>query len=176
LGSLDGASAFEERHGIMLPTALREFYGCISLACFLEVSGDGEVFLGELAECLDNPDLPPLIEWSSGRYIVVGFHGHSGCVCAVALEGQDPPTVWGFMDEVGPFDRTADKFSDWIFRGVDGYEGQLDYWQRVWEKCSAVPAEARRLGGVEWIRRMPGMSARLNSQTEPGAGTDQPRE
>jgi hypothetical protein len=31
----------------------------------------------------------------------------------------------------------------------------------VFEKCKLDPAEAARLGGVEWVRSMPGMAQRL---------------
>jgi hypothetical protein len=128
LGTREGASAFETRHGVRLPAALHEFYGCLPLACFFEASGDGEVFLREMAEGFVNPDFPPIVEWSSGRYLVVGFHGHSGCVCAAGLGADDPPAVWGFLDDGDAFDRAAATFSEWLFRMVDGYERQLDYW------------------------------------------------
>jgi hypothetical protein len=57
--------------------------------------------------------------------------------------------------------RLPETFSGWVFAAVDGHEARLDYWQGVYEKCQANPAEAVRIGGVEWIRDMPGMSQRL---------------
>ena len=161
LGTVDGVASFEARHGVTLPVVLREFDACIPLACFLEASGDSEVFLRELAECGDNSEFPPIAKWSSKSFVVVGFHGHSGCVFAVALEGDDPTALWGF-DEA-PLEQTATPFSEWVFRGVDGYEQQLDDWQRLCEKCAADSTEARRLGNAEWGRRMPGMAERLGT-------------
>jgi hypothetical protein len=102
LGTQDGAIAFEKRNAVTLPAALREFYICDSLACFLEASGDGEVFLRELAECMEHHDFPPLVKWSSELYVVVGFHGHSGYVFAVSVTGDDPLALWGFMDDSAP--------------------------------------------------------------------------
>ena len=161
LATADGIATFETRHSVMLPAVLHEFYACAPLACFLEATGDGEVFLRELAECFDNPELPLVLEWSSRQHVVVGFHGHSGCVCAVALEGDDPPAVWGFTDDAAPLDRAATTFSEWVYRAVDGYEHYLDYAQGVCEKCAADPAESRRLGGALWLRQLPGMAQRL---------------
>lgn len=48
-----------------------------------------------------------------------------------------------------------------MFGVVDGEEGVLDYWQRVYHKCQGDPAEARRLDGMDWVRDMPGMADRL---------------
>ena len=35
LGTSVGLAEFEARHGVQVPAALREFYGCLPLACFL---------------------------------------------------------------------------------------------------------------------------------------------
>jgi hypothetical protein len=176
LGTAAGLAEFEARRGVQVPAALREFYGCLPLACFLEATIDGEVFLTDLATMIAC-DPPPLVAWSSGPHLVFAFHGHSGMVAAVELGSDDPRVFWGFDGEPEPYqddDRPPVSFSEWVFGVVDGYEGQLDFWQEVYQKCQANPAEARRLGGVEWIRQMAGMIERLN-RAEPGAA-DRPRE
>ena len=156
-GTPGGVAAFEARRGVRVPAAVREFYAATPLACFLEASVDGEVFLRGMHET----DPPPLTDWGSGRHLVVAFHGHSGMVGAAALGADDPPVVWGFEDDSGPVGEAPVPFSRWVFGAVDRYEQQLAYWQAVYEKCQADPAEARRLGGVDWIRKMPGMAGRL---------------
>src|SRR5262245_42659866 len=35
LATTEGANAFETRHGATLPAAIREYYACTGLACFL---------------------------------------------------------------------------------------------------------------------------------------------
>jgi hypothetical protein len=162
LGTEPGLARFEARRGIRVPAALREFYACPLLACFLEPAIDGEVFLTDLAALIDT-DPPPVVTWSAGPHLVFSFHGHSGMVLAARL-GQDDPLVFcGFDDDPEPLaeDRPPRTFSEWLFGVVDGYEATLDRWQAVYEKCRADPAEARRLGGVEWIRDLPGMARRL---------------
>jgi hypothetical protein len=173
LGTAPGLAEFEARRGIQVPGALREFYRCTPLACFLEAAIDGEVFLAHLATLIGS-DPPPLVTWSSGPHLVFAFHSHSGMVCAAKLGSDDPRVFWGFDSDTKPCEddgRPPLPFSEWVFGVVDGHEGLLDYWQEVYLKCQADPAEARRLGGVEWIRQLPGMAQRLD-QAEPGAEPD----
>jgi hypothetical protein len=157
LGTDSGAAGFEARRAIRLPAALREFYGCTPLACFVEAAADGEVFLNALGE-MDGPDLPPVINWLTGPHLVFFFHNHSGVVIAAEL-GQDDPRVFaGFDDEPKPFseeDWPTRSFSDLIFSIVERHEAMLDFWQRVYEK--------RQAGlDLEWVRGLPGMAARLD--------------
>jgi hypothetical protein len=163
LGSEAGLADFEARRGIRVPAALREFYGCLPLACFLEASIDGEVFLADLATLTDAAP-PPLVTWSAGPHLVFAFPGHSGMICAAELGADDPRVFWGFDGDPEPYqndDQPPVSFSEWVFGVVDRHEDQLDYWQAVYLKCQADPDEARRLGGVEWIRSLPGMAGRL---------------
>jgi hypothetical protein len=157
LGTDSGAAEFEARRAIKLPAALREFYRCTPLACFIEAAADGEVFLNALGE-IDGPDLPPVIAWPTGPHIVFSFHNHSGAVLAAEL-GQDDPRVFaGFDDEPTPFseeDWPTRSFSDLIFGVVEGHEAMLDHWQGVYEKRQPEL-------GVEWVRGLPGMAARLD--------------
>ncbi len=164
MGTDDGVSEFEKRHGVSLPISLREFYSAIPLACFCEACWDTEVLLRELMACMDGVAPPPIIEVASERYVVVGFHGHSGLVAAIGVASDDPPVVWGFMDDPSSFDQTSDSFSEWIFCSVDGYEKYLDYCQSVCETCDANPSERIRLANAQWLRRMPGMSDRLGKR------------
>jgi hypothetical protein len=157
LGNPAGIADFEARRGVRLPAALREFYGCIPLASVIEACFDGEVFLRNM----DDSDPPPLVNWTTSRHLVFSFHCHSGMVAAASLNGEDPPVASGFEQEPEPINKATVTFSAWMFQVVDGYEKVLDYWQGVYEKCAADPTEARRLGGVEWIRHMVGMSGRL---------------
>ena len=165
LGTAAGLAEFETRRGVQVPAALREFYGCRLLACFLEAAIDGEVFLADLATRIDgNP--PLLVTWSSGPHLIFAFHGHSGMACAAELGSDDPRVFWGFDGEPEPYqdqDRPAVSFSEWVLAAVGGHEAKLDFWREVYRKCQADPAEARRLGSVEWIRQMPGMAQRLDS-------------
>ncbi len=164
LGTAAGTARFEARSGVRLPAALRELYACLPLACFLEAAIDGEVFLTDLATMLDS-DPPPLVAWSGAPHLGFAFHGHSGMIAAVELGPDDPRVFWGFEDEPGPYqddEKPPQRFSEWVFSVVDGHEGLLDYWQEVYEKCQANPAEARRLGDVERVRQLPGMAKRLN--------------
>src|SRR6516164_7834639 len=62
LGTDSGAAEFEARRAIRLPAALREFYRCTPLACFVEAAIDGEVVLNALGEIV-GPDLPPVVAW-----------------------------------------------------------------------------------------------------------------
>jgi hypothetical protein len=159
-----GQAEFEARRGFRVPAALRELYGCPLLACFLEATIDGEVLLTDLATLID-ADPPPVVTWSAGPHLVFAFHNHSGMVFAAQLGEDDPRVFCGFDDDPEPIveeDRPAETFSEWVFGAVDGYEDRLDYWQGVYEECQADPAEAQRIGGVEWIRDMPGMAQRLD--------------
>jgi hypothetical protein len=158
-----GIADFEARHGVQVPAGLREFYGCTLLACFLEAAIDGEVFLTDLATMMDG-DPPPVVVWSARPHVGFAFHGHSGMVCAAEIREDDPRVFRGFDGDGEPCldeDRPPVTFSEWVFGAVDGHESRLDYWQRVYQDRLADPNEARRLGGVEWIRRLPGMALRL---------------
>jgi hypothetical protein len=162
LGTDSGLATFEIQRGLRVPAALREFYQCPLLACFVEAAVDGEVFLTELGK-LVGQDLPPVVEWSAGPHLVFSFHSHSGTILAAEL-GQDDPRVFaGFDGDSEPFseeDWPPSTFSDLMFEIVDKHEAKLDYWQSLYEKSQAKPA-ARRIGGLEWVRELPGMSARL---------------
>ena len=157
LGTDSGAAEFEARRAIRLPAALREFYRCTPLACFVEAAIDGEVFLNALGEIV-GPDLPPVVAWPTGPHIVLSFHNHSGTVLAAEV-GQDDPRVFaGFDDEPRPFaeeDWPTRPFPDLIFGVVEGHEATLDYWLGVYEGRQADPE-------VEWVRGLPGMAARLD--------------
>src|SRR5262245_62168885 len=59
-------AAFERRHGVEVPAAVREFYQCVPLASFLEACYP-EVFLRGYAEACSPDELPPVIPWASGR-------------------------------------------------------------------------------------------------------------
>jgi hypothetical protein len=163
LGTDAGVAEFESRRGFRVPAAVRELYGCPPLACFLEATTDGEVFLNDLTTLIDG-DPPPIVNWSAGPHLVFAFHNHSGMVFAAQL-GADNPLVFGGFDgdpePISDDERPPEVFSAWVFGAVDGQEARLSYWQGVYEDCQANPAEAARLGGVEWIRYMPGMAQRL---------------
>jgi hypothetical protein len=164
LASEGGVVAFEARHGFRVPVALRELYGYPPLASFLQEPIGADVFLTDLAKLVGS-DMPPIVIWSAGPHLVFAFHNHSGMVWAVPFGEDDPYVFGGFDGDPDPYreeERLPVRFSEWVFAAVDGYEAQLEYWQGVYEKCQADPAEARRLGGVEWIRGMPGMAARLD--------------
>ncbi len=113
LGTAAGLAEFEARRGVQVPAALREFYGCFPLACFLEAAMDGEVFLADLATII-RCELPPLVTWSSEQYLVFSFHGHSGTVCAVQLGSDDPRVFWGSDADSEPYedDRPPVLFSE----------------------------------------------------------------
>lgn len=148
-----------------LPAALKEFYQCQSLACFLEGAMDASVFLTHLEPFMSGP-FPPVVKWTSGEHVVVAYHGHSGMVCAARLGLDDPPVFWGFSEEQEPSDDTTDgvetpSFSKWIFDFVSGYENLLDHWEKTYREVHANPAELKRVGGMEWIRDLPGMTRRL---------------
>lgn len=161
LATPPGLAAFEQRRGIFVPPALREFYACVPLACFVEAAIDGEIFLTQMLE--EDPDLPPTVVWRSVPHLVFAFHCHSGSVCAAELGVDDPLMFWGFEDDAQPvMDEKHPPvcFSEWVFGVVDGYEALLDFWQGAYLKW-ADPAESLRLGGLEWVRDMPGMAERL---------------
>lgn len=163
LGTAAGVAEFEARRGLRVPAAVRELYSSPPLACFLEATIDGEVFLTELATLSDS-DLPPVVNWSAGLHLVFGFHNHSGMVLAAQLGADDPMTFYGFDDDPAPItdeQRPPEAFSAWVFGSVDGHEARLDYWQRVYETCRRNPAEAARIGDIEWVRCLPGMDQRL---------------
>jgi hypothetical protein len=163
LGSSAGLADFEARRGLRVPAALQEFYACTQLACFLEASIDGEVFLNDLV-MITGTEPPPLVTWSARPHLVFAFHGHSGSVCAAEMCSEDPRVFWGFDGDPEPImdeTRPPPVFSEWVFGIVDSYESVLDYWLSVYLKCQTDPAEARRLGGVAWVRDMPGMTERL---------------
>lgn len=158
LGTDAGVAEFEARRAIRLPAALREFYGCTPLACFIEAAFkfDTEVFLDDLAS-IDGPDMPPVIVWSTVPHLVLSFCSASGTVLAAEL-GQDDPRVFsGFDDEPEPVSEEDDRslsFSDLILGIVMRHEAKLDYWQGVYEKGRAGSI-------IDWVRGMPGMTARL---------------
>jgi len=163
LGTDAGMAEFEARRGFRAPAAVRELYACLPLACFLEATLDGEVFLTDLVAMSDS-EPPPIVTWSAGPHLVFSIHSHSGMVFAAQLGADDPLTFCGFDGGPAPMaddERPPQVFSGWVFGAVDGHEARLDYWQGVCEKCQANPSEAVRLGGVEWIRSMPGMAQRL---------------
>ncbi len=144
-------------------SAFTSRYKCLPLACFLEATIDGEVFLTDLATMIKgNP--PPVVTWSARPYLVFAFHNHSGLVFAAQLGADDPLALCGFDGDPEPIvdgERPPEVFSAWVFGAVDNHEARLDYWQSVHQKCQANPTEAVRIGGVEWIRSMPGMAQRL---------------
>lgn len=164
LGTKTGVAEFEARRGFRVPAAVSELYECPSLACFLEATMiNGEVFLTDLATLIDG-DLPPVVTWSVGPHLVFSFHNHSGMVFAAQLGSDDPLTFPGFDGDLEPIvygERPPKVFSAWVFSAVDSYKSQLDYWQGVYERRRANSAETARLGGVEWIRSLPGMAQRL---------------
>lgn len=163
LGSDAGCAAFEARQGFRVPKAMREFYQCLPLACFLEATIDGEVFLTNLAALIVD-ELPPIVYWSTGPHLVFSFHNHSGMMLAARSGMDDPLTFCGFEDEQQPLgseESPPEIFSTMMFNAVDVHEARLDYWQGVYERRHADPAELARLGNVEWIRSMPGMAQRL---------------
>jgi hypothetical protein len=163
LGTAAGVAEFETRRGFRVPAAVRELYSCPPLACFLQATIDGEVFLADLATLI-GCDLPPVATWSAGPHLVFAFHNHSGMVFTAQLGVDDPHVFCGFDRDPEPIveeGRPPETFSGWVFAAVDSHEVRLDHWQGVYEKCQANPAEAVRIGGVEWIRDMPGMSQRL---------------
>jgi hypothetical protein len=130
----------------------------------LEAALDGEVFLANL----DASDPPLLVFWSAEPHLVFAFHGHSGTVCAAELGVDDPQVLWGFDDDPEPTRGEVHppiSFSRWVFSVVDAHERVLDYWQTTYEKCQGDPIEARRLGNLDWIRRLPGMVERLERRT-----------
>jgi hypothetical protein len=123
LGSDAGVADFEARHGFRVPAAMRELYGCPPLACFLEATIDGEVFLADLATMIDHPP-PPVITWSAAAHLVFAFHNHSGMVFAAQLGADDPPVFCGFDGDPEPIaeeGRPPGTFSEWVFAAVDGH-------------------------------------------------------
>jgi hypothetical protein len=109
-------------------------------------------------------ELPPVVSWSAKTHLVFSFHNHSGMVLAAQLGADDPLVFCGLDGDPEPIieeERPPETFSELVIRAVGGHEARLDYWQRVYEDCQANPAQATRLGGVEWIRSMPGMAQRL---------------
>lgn len=168
-----GLAEFEARRGFPVPASLREFYACPLLASFLEATIDGEVFLTDLTTLIDS-DPPPVVTWSDRPHLVFAFHNHSGMVFAAQLGEDDPLVFCGFDGDPEPCvdeDQPPETFSAWVFGSVDGHEARLDYWQGVYEECQDDPIEARRIGGVEWIREMPGMAARLGRVSDVNRST-----
>ena len=158
LGNEVGVSEIENRREIRIPAAIREFYSCPFLACFVEATIDGEVFLTDFS-VMNDVDLPPIVNWSSGPHLVFSFHNHSGMVFAAQMGTNDPPTFCGFDDDPDPIvdeERPVELFSAWVFSAVDRHEARLDYWQSVYEKCRADPAGAARL----WRSRVDSIPAR----------------
>jgi hypothetical protein len=166
LATESGQGRFERRHGFRVPPAVLELYRCPRLACLLEVIIDGDVFLSGLAT-LTRTELPPLVTWSERPHVVFASHYHSGMVTAARLGVDDPPVMGGFTGDSTPVvgdHQPPEVFSDWVLGAVDEHEVRLDYWQGVYERGRANPAEAERTGGVEWVRSIPGMPARLDRQ------------
>jgi len=160
LGTEVGLAEFEAGCGHHVPRALREFYSCLPLACFLEATMDGEVFLRNMSTDSD----PPIESRKGIESLVFSFHCHSGMVMAAEF-GADDPLVWsGFGGDDEPSEenvRPPLSFATWVFTMVDGYEAKLDFWQRLYEERQANPAERRRAGDLAWVRNMPGMSMRF---------------
>jgi hypothetical protein len=156
-------AGFEQRHAVVVPAAVREFYQWVPLACFLEACYP-EVFLSGYAEGCSPDELPPVIRWASGRYLVTGFHNHSGAVAAVAREaGDDPPEVWGFEDEADHDTELPVPFSAAVFELVDRYEQVLDELVAMYDTASSQPG-----GDMDWILDTPGVMARLEARALPG--------
>jgi hypothetical protein len=101
LGTNQGGVEFEAHYGVALPMAMREFYACPLLACFLETTMDGEVFLNDLAS-FGAIEMPPVVEWSGRSHLVFSFHGHSGAMYAALLGDDDPPVFCGFNGDSEP--------------------------------------------------------------------------
>jgi hypothetical protein len=160
LGTENGRSQFESKYKKKFPAALREFYECLPLACFLEATIDGNVFFNEFEE----DELPLMVNWSNILHLAFAFHGHSGSVCAVRLDEDDPVVYWGFDDEPEhiPYSKINVPFSKWILDCVESYDKRLNDWLDDYKKLKGNPAEERRRGNPsEWIRKMPGMAERL---------------
>ncbi|WP_224364192.1 hypothetical protein [Hyalangium versicolor] len=159
----DGLAKLEARLGLPVPGALREFYACSLLACFLEASIDGEVFLSD--PCVPEGEPPQVVSWWGRPHLALAFHGHSGMVCAAGLGEEDPLVYWGFEDEEEPYvdeRRPPRPFSEWVFRIVDGHEATLDYWQKFYEELTqSDPRGLLTHGLTQTIFGMPGMGARL---------------
>ncbi|WP_147443277.1 hypothetical protein [Corallococcus sp. AB011P] len=121
----DGLAKLEARIGLPVPGALREYYACPQLACFLEASMDGEVFLKDPYVADGEP--PQVVNWWGRPHLAIAFHGHSGMICAVRLGEEDPLVFWGFEDE--PYEDKRGpplSFSEWVFRHVDNHKARLD--------------------------------------------------
>lgn len=155
----DQLADFEKRHRVVVPAAVRKFYACPPLACFLEACYP-EVFLSEYQEACSPDELPPIIQWESGRYLITGFHNHSGAVSAVGLTGEDdPPEVQGFEDDADYSTKSPVPFSAVVFELVDRYERVLDELIAMYDA-----AESRPGGEVDWILDMPGIMDRLEKR------------
>ena len=166
LGTDTGLADFKDKFELSVPPSLQEFYSCLPLVCFLEMTIDGNVFLVEFDE---ETELPLVVNWLGTKHLAFACHGHSGSVCAARLETDeqnDPLVFWGFDDEDEPFedDRPSITFSEWIFNCVNGYDTRLEYWLNFYKDCKSNPAKERRLGSAEWVRKMPGMAEKLKKE------------
>jgi hypothetical protein len=164
LGTNDGVKNFENKFGSSMPIALQEFYRCLPLACFLELTIDGNVFFKELAD----EELPLVVNWSSTNYLAFAFHGHSGSICAANLSGEENPLVfWGYNDESEHYQDVKRKvtFSDWIFSFVNVWEKELSSNLELIKECKTNPEREKRLMiSLDYYRHLPGMADLLKKE------------
>lgn len=152
LGTDAGLAAFQARNGVTVPLAVRELYRDPQLAYFLELATDAEYFLSSMPDIYDC-EMPPIFDEIWGQRLVVSFHNHSGQCLGVEFSGDDPLTfVFIQGDEESNLPPVSVvTFSQLVYESIEDHEERLDFWQAAFEKQS----------GFEWVRRIPGMNARL---------------
>lgn len=110
-----GVQRFEQRLGVVLPTAVRAFYGIPELVVCVHALDpyERDFFFAETGE------EPAVCRWDGVPYLAVAMHGHSGGVYGVQLGGRaDPPMATGFADEAEAIGPLAKTFGGFIRRAI----------------------------------------------------------
>ncbi len=110
-----GPERFEQRLGVTLPAAVREFYVTPELVVCLQSLDpyEQDYFFAAIE------DEPCLCRWGGEPYFAIAMHGHSGGTYGVRLNaGDDPPMATGFADETEAIGPLAKSFVGYVRRLV----------------------------------------------------------
>jgi hypothetical protein len=91
-----GVTDFQDKHGLQLPTEVKQYYKSTRLICFLQEAWGVDVFLQDMR---NKDDLPEIRNWCGMPHVVIGYFAHSDTECGAQLTGDRCCMYWeGVID------------------------------------------------------------------------------